>query len=70
MAIRLEDGEGRLRFEIVDDGGVAFAASTAPQHTGLQGMSDRLDAIGGELRIESSPGEGTRIVGRVPVSPG
>jgi hypothetical protein len=35
--------------------------------TGLQGMADRLDAIGGSLEIRSNPGEGTTILGRVPV---
>lgn len=68
VSIRLRAADGHLVFEVADDG-AGFAAATAAQGTGLQGMSDRLDAIGGELRIESSPGEGTRIVGRVPVSP-
>jgi hypothetical protein len=30
-------------------------------------MADRLGAVGGTLRIRSSPGEGTEISGRVPV---
>jgi signal transduction histidine kinase len=30
-------------------------------------MADRLDAIGGELEIESSPGAGTTVRGRIPV---
>jgi signal transduction histidine kinase len=30
-------------------------------------MADRLDAIGGALEIRSAPGEGTTVVGRVPV---
>ncbi len=34
---------------------------------GLQGMTDRLDAIGGTLEIRSAPGEGTTITGRVPI---
>ena len=35
--------------------------------TGLQGMADRIDAIGGSLEIRSAPGEGTTVLGRVPV---
>jgi signal transduction histidine kinase len=30
-------------------------------------MADRLDAVGGELRIESRLGKGTSLTGRVPV---
>jgi signal transduction histidine kinase len=30
-------------------------------------MADRLDAIGGSLGVESSPGAGTTITGRVPL---
>jgi signal transduction histidine kinase len=30
-------------------------------------MVDRIDAVGGELRIEAEPGHGVRIVGRLPV---
>jgi glucose-6-phosphate-specific signal transduction histidine kinase len=35
--------------------------------TGVQGMADRLDAIGGSLDIRSAPGEGTRVRGEVMV---
>jgi glucose-6-phosphate-specific signal transduction histidine kinase len=44
-----------------------FDAAGSNSGTGLQGMADRLDAVGGELRIESRPGEGTSLTGRVPV---
>jgi len=35
--------------------------------SGLQGMTDRIDAIGGSLTIESEPGAGTTIRGSIPV---
>ena len=35
--------------------------------TGLHGMAHRLDAIGGDLDVESTPGRGTVVRGRVPV---
>jgi signal transduction histidine kinase len=35
--------------------------------TGVQGMSDRLAALGGHVEIESAPGQGTRVRGRIPV---
>jgi signal transduction histidine kinase len=34
----------------------------------LQGMADRLAAVGGTLRIDSAPGSGTTISGRLPAS--
>jgi len=34
--------------------------------TGLQGMADRLDAIGGDVRVRSVSGEGTTVTGSVP----
>ena len=34
--------------------------------TGLQGMADRLAALGGSLEIDSTPGDGTTVRGWVP----
>jgi signal transduction histidine kinase len=60
-----------LGFEVRDDG-VGFtplpqAESTACTHCGLRNMHDRLEAVGGRLTIESAPGRGTRISGRLPL---
>lgn len=33
----------------------------------MQNMSDRIGALGGSLHIESSPGQGTRVTGKVPL---
>jgi signal transduction histidine kinase len=63
--IRLADGADSLTFEVTDDGRGFDPASTG-YGTGLQGMADRLDALGGSLEVRSVPGQGTRIVGRVP----
>jgi signal transduction histidine kinase len=62
------DGDD-LAFEVRDDG-VGFDPATAPRGTGLQGMTDRVEAIGGRLDVRSSPGSGTRVVGHVPVGAG
>ena len=40
------------------------------QDAGLQGIADRLAAIGGELEVASTPGRGTTITGQVPVGGG
>ena len=64
--ILLVQEDGELIFEITDDG-TGFDPSTNGYGTGLQGMADRLDAIGGSLRVTSEPGTGTMVRGRVPV---
>ena len=43
----------------------ASTASMTDYGTGLQGMADRLDAVGGTLDVQSDPGRGTTVIGRV-----
>ncbi len=64
--IRLARSDGHLTFEVADDGR-GFDPEATDHGTGLQGMADRLDAIGGGFTISSAPGEGTIVAGRVPV---
>jgi len=56
--------DGDLLFEVRDDG-CGFDSGTSGEGAGITGMRDRLAAVGGEMRIESSPGTGTRVLGRV-----
>ena len=56
-----------VTFEVRDDGD-GFDIATDGNGTGLQGMHDRLAVFGGDATIESSPGTGTIVRGRVPVS--
>jgi signal transduction histidine kinase len=64
--ICLSCGGGSLRFTITDDG-AGFDTAAARDGTGLQGMADRLAALGGTLNIRSQPGQGTTVSGRLPV---
>jgi signal transduction histidine kinase len=64
--VRLAQSDGHVEF-MVDDDGRGFDAGSTSYGTGLQGMADRLDAIGGELLVESRPGVGSTVSGRVPV---
>jgi len=64
--IELEQRDGHLTFEVRDDGD-GFDVGARRHGTGLQGMADRLEAIGGTLEVRSSPGSGTSVMGRVPV---
>lgn len=51
----------------VSDNGSGFDPGARPQGThGLAGMRHRLRSCGGELQIQSAPGQGTRISARIP----
>ncbi len=63
--VRLQQDDGRLRFEVVDDG-TGFDPTRTCGGSGLQGMADRLDTVGGTLMVEAAVGRGTRISGEVP----
>jgi signal transduction histidine kinase len=64
-SIKLTQINGSLTFEVADDGD-GFDPTTTGYGTGLQGMADRLDAIGGTLIVRSEPGHGTSVTGRAP----
>jgi signal transduction histidine kinase len=55
-----------LEFEVRDDG-AGFEPPVGAFNGGLRNMRDRVEAVGGELRIVSSPGHGTSIRGSVPL---
>jgi signal transduction histidine kinase len=64
VRIRVAPVAEGLLVEIVDDGsGGADPASG----TGLRGLADRIDSLGGRLEIDSEPGAGTRVSARLPV---
>ncbi len=67
--VRLAQSNGLLTFEVHDDG-AGFDPSSASRGSGLQGIVDRLAALGGEVEIRSAPGDGTTLSGRVPVEVG
>jgi signal transduction histidine kinase len=66
VTIAVTDAAGALQFLVSDDG-VGFDPSGTAERGGLTGMQDRLGAFGGEVVIESAPGRGTVVRGRVPV---
>jgi len=65
-AVRLAGRADGLEFSVTDDG-AGFDAGSAGYGTGLQGMADRLAALGGDLQVRSQPGYGTRVTGQLPV---
>ncbi len=63
--VRLADRDGTIAFGVVDDG-AGFDPTRTQLGTGVQGMKDRLEALGGSLTVESSPGAGTKVSGWIP----
>jgi PAS domain S-box-containing protein len=55
---------GTLRVAVRDDG----TGGADPEGHGLQGISDRVAALGGRLRIDSSRGAGTRLTAELPLA--
>jgi signal transduction histidine kinase len=64
--VQLDESDGRLVFSVSDDGS-GFDVDSTPRGAGLQNMTDRVEALGGSLDVESTPGEGTIVTGRIPI---
>ncbi|HEX9028706.1 MAG TPA: PAS domain S-box protein, partial [Anaerolineales bacterium] len=73
IKVQLVRDEDQIRL-VVEDNGAGF---TIPKkllqlardgHLGLVGMRERIEAIGGNLEIDSQPGKGTRIEVRAPLT--
>jgi signal transduction histidine kinase/ketosteroid isomerase-like protein len=58
--------DGRLDLIVRDDG---KGGADASRGTGLIGLVDRVEAIGGTIQIDSSPGVGTTLSVRLPTGP-
>ncbi|WP_433216980.1 histidine kinase [Microtetraspora malaysiensis] len=65
VEVRLSHAGGRLRAVVADDGKGFDPGATARR--GLATLSDRLNALGGGLDLDTSPGKGTRVNAWVPV---
>jgi signal transduction histidine kinase len=65
-SVKLSQDELALRFE-VRDAGVGFDIHAIDPGSGIQNMRDRVEAVGGHLRMTSGPGEGTVVSGEVPL---
>jgi signal transduction histidine kinase len=66
--VKLNEIEGRIRLEITDDGQGFRPEDVSEQRFGLRGIKERARLFGGEARIESSRGQGTRIVVDLPIN--
>jgi signal transduction histidine kinase len=64
VRISLAGDRRQVTFTVTDDGRGFDPAATAPG-AGLRNMSDRLAALGGSCQVDSRPGRGTTIAGRI-----
>ena len=64
--VGLSCADGGLEFTVTDDG-AGFDPGAIRRGSGLQGMADRLAALGGTLEVQSRPGDGTTVRGWLPL---
>lgn len=60
--------EGGLEISVTDNGiGMWNFGPTPARSLGIQGMYERMELVGGKLKIESQPGFGTRVTLQIPI---
>jgi signal transduction histidine kinase len=64
VTVRAAAVEGRLWLAVTDDG---RGGAVAAPGSGLEGLNDRVGALGGQLLIESDAGSGTRVIADIPL---
>jgi signal transduction histidine kinase len=65
--VLIAHADSSIRIAVTDDG-VGFESQSVDsnRHFGLQIMAERVEAAGGHLVVDSSPGEGTTVAAAVP----
>jgi len=58
VEISIEPDPGRVVVAVTDDG---VGGASADRGSGIRGLKDRVEALGGQLAVESRAGNGTRI---------
>jgi len=66
LRVRMQTDNGELRVEIADDGR-GGADPGKGDGTGLRGLADRVEALGGRLALDSPPGAGTVVRAVLPL---
>jgi signal transduction histidine kinase len=61
--IRIAHEHGWLTVVIADDG---MGGADPSRSSGLRGLRDRIEALGGSLAVDSPPGGGTRVMAALP----
>jgi PAS domain S-box-containing protein len=63
VRVRIARENGLARIEVADDG---IGGAATDGGSGLRGLVDRVEALGGRLRLESPLGEGTKVHAEIP----
>jgi signal transduction histidine kinase len=63
VTVRVRTADRTLVVEVLDDGG----GGADVEGSGLRGLADRVEALGGTLSLESPPGGGTRLLASIPL---
>ncbi|HET7236729.1 MAG TPA: ATP-binding protein [Actinomycetota bacterium] len=61
--VEVRDGDGRLSIEVTDDG---VGGADVHAGSGLMGLTDRVEAVGGRIGVRSDPGTGTSVFAEIP----
>ena len=64
--VRVSSRDGEFEIDVRDDG---VGGADPDRGSGIVGLGDRIDVLGGTLAVASAPGEGTRLRVRLPVTP-
>jgi signal transduction histidine kinase len=67
IAVSLAPRDGSLLLSIRDDG---VGGADPARGSGLVGLADRVEALGGSINVQSRPGDGTQITAELPCEPG
>jgi signal transduction histidine kinase len=63
VSVTVARRNGSAFIEVADDG---IGGADPGKGSGLRGLSDRVEALGGSLAVESAPGLGTRLRAEIP----
>jgi signal transduction histidine kinase len=63
VAISIEADPGRVVVAVADDG---VGGASVDRGSGIRGLKDRVEALGGHLTVDSHAGTGTRIRAEMP----
>jgi signal transduction histidine kinase len=64
VSVSVTTGDRRVTIEVEDDG---LGGADPARGTGLRGLADRVEALGGTLHVESPAGAGTRLAAEIPL---
>jgi signal transduction histidine kinase len=64
VTVAVTASEDRVKVEIADDG---VGGADPAYGSGLRGLADRVETLGGTLRVQSTPGRGTRLAAEIPL---